>query len=179
MTDFVVLTCPSCGGKLHIRSHIDLFACGYCSTELKVNRGGGIVSLDPVIEGIDRVRVGVDKTASELAITRLKSDMHSLETGIKKIADWFREVCPDNEILKRSLNIDVFVKAVEDDLSNRKKALNKKSSRFWLFTDRKSLEIKRRDMDTLENALGKLKSLVSDLRGKRSELKRHEQIVSQ
>ena len=46
----------------------------YCGTEFTVNRGGGIVSLAPVVDGLMRVQRGVDKTASELAIARLQRD---------------------------------------------------------------------------------------------------------
>ena len=55
MADFVSLTCPSCNGKLQIGKDLERFACGYCGTECVVNRGGGIVSLSPVVEGLKRV----------------------------------------------------------------------------------------------------------------------------
>lgn len=79
MTDFVTLSCPSCGGKLEITSDIDRFACAHCGTEHVVKRGGGLVSLAPVTEEIRRVRAGVDKTASELAIKRLTEEIEQLE----------------------------------------------------------------------------------------------------
>ncbi len=82
MTDFITLTCPTCGGKLQITSDIDRFACSYCGTEHIVKRGRGIVTLAPVIEGIRNVQVGVDRTASELAIKRLKEEIASLESQI-------------------------------------------------------------------------------------------------
>jgi hypothetical protein len=79
MADFVTLSCPSCGGKLEITSDLDRFACGYCGKEQVVRRGGGVVSLAPVVEGLKQVQVGVDKTASELALQRLKQDIADLE----------------------------------------------------------------------------------------------------
>lgn len=78
MADFVSLTCPSCKGKLQIGKDLERFACGYCGTEFVVNRGGGIVSLSPVVEGLKRVERGVDRTASELAIARLRKDIDDL-----------------------------------------------------------------------------------------------------
>jgi hypothetical protein len=78
MADFVTLSCPTCGGKLQVTPDLDRFACAHCGNEHVVRRGGGIVSLAPVVEGIDKVRVGVDKTASELAIRRLKEEIADL-----------------------------------------------------------------------------------------------------
>ncbi len=179
MTDFVALKCPSCGGKLQITSDIDLFACGYCGTELRVRRGGGIVSLAPVVERLDKVRAGVDKTASELAITRLKSEIPSVESQVREVVDWFRERYPDNRLLRRTGNIDIFVKAIEDDLRSRRTALSREKGGFRLFTNQKAEAAKRREVEILEGMLGKLTSLVATLRDKQSQLRRHEQIVSQ
>jgi hypothetical protein len=78
MSDFVTLTCPSCGGKLQITNDIDRFACGHCGNEHVVKRSGGIVALAPVVEGLAKVQVGVDKTASELAIARLEREIADL-----------------------------------------------------------------------------------------------------
>jgi sensor histidine kinase YesM len=80
MADYVSLTCPSCGGKLNITSDIERFACGHCGNEHIVKRGGGIVSLAPVIEHLIQVKNGVDKTASELAIKRLQEEIFTLES---------------------------------------------------------------------------------------------------
>jgi ribosomal protein S27AE len=78
MPVFVTLTCPSCGGKLEITPEIDRFACGHCGNEHIVRRGGGIISIVPVVEGLREVRAGVDRTASELAIIRLKQELAEL-----------------------------------------------------------------------------------------------------
>lgn len=80
MADFVTLTCPSCGGKLQITQDIDQFACGYCGNEHMVKRGGGIVALAPLVEGLTRVQAGVDKTAAELAMPRLSREIADLNT---------------------------------------------------------------------------------------------------
>lgn len=50
----------------------------HCGTEFVVNRGGGIVSLSPVVEGLKRVKRGADKTAAELAIARLRKDIDEM-----------------------------------------------------------------------------------------------------
>ncbi len=77
--DFVTLTCPTCGGKLKITSDINRFACGHCGNEHIVKREGGLVAIAPVIEGLNDVRIGVDKTASELAINRLRQELRELD----------------------------------------------------------------------------------------------------
>lgn len=78
MNDFVTLTCPSCGGKLQITKDIERFACGHCGNEHVVKRSGGVVSLLPVVEVLQEVQLGVDKTASELAIRRLSEEIDQL-----------------------------------------------------------------------------------------------------
>ncbi len=83
MADFITLRCPSCDAALQITPDIERFACSYCGTEYLVRRGGGIVSLAPVIEGSKNVQIGVDKTASELAIRRLYEEMATLDHKIK------------------------------------------------------------------------------------------------
>ena len=88
MADFVTLTCPSCGGQLEISRDIDRFACAHCGREHLVNRSGGIVSLSPVIDALKKVGVGVDKTAAELAIVRLKNeitDLYGKRAGILQL----------------------------------------------------------------------------------------------
>jgi hypothetical protein len=84
MADFVTLSCPSCGGKLQITNDLDRFACGYCGQEHLVRRSGGVVSLAPVVEGLKQVQAGVDKTASELAIRRLREDIGQLQDQVEE-----------------------------------------------------------------------------------------------
>jgi DNA-directed RNA polymerase subunit RPC12/RpoP len=84
MAGFVTLTCPSCGGKLQVTQDIERFACSYCGSEHVVKRSGGIVSLVPVVEGLKKVQSGVDRTASELAIRRLRDDITALEMARDK-----------------------------------------------------------------------------------------------
>lgn len=79
MPDFVTLSCPSCGTRLQISNELSRFACSHCGNEHVVKRSGGIVSLDPVVEQLKNVRTGVDKTASELAIKRLKDEIETLK----------------------------------------------------------------------------------------------------
>ena len=87
MDDFITLTCTSCGGKLEITTDIERFACAHCGTEHLVKRGGGIVSLAPVIEIIRGIKDGTDKTASELAVARIKDDISRIEYKMNALID--------------------------------------------------------------------------------------------
>lgn len=87
MPDFFTLTCPSCGGRLQIGNDVERFACGYCGGEHVVKRGGGIVSLAPVIDEIKKVQTGVDKTASELAIARLTPEIEKIKKMPKQVQE--------------------------------------------------------------------------------------------
>jgi hypothetical protein len=86
MAEFVTLSCPSCGAKLKIENNLKLFACSHCGNEHMVKRTEGVISLAPVVEQLKGVKTGVDKTASELAIQRLRNEIQDLEqqkNGIK------------------------------------------------------------------------------------------------
>ena len=101
MTDFVSMTCPACGGKLGITKDIKSFICQYCGNEFLVRRGDGIISLSPIADDIRKVRVGVDKTASELAIKRIPKELVELESSRKKIAWELTTINYDIERLSR------------------------------------------------------------------------------
>jgi len=51
------------------------FACGYCGSNLIVERKGGTVSLKSVTDAIGKVQIGTDKTAAELALKSAKRNM--------------------------------------------------------------------------------------------------------
>jgi len=75
MQGFVTLTCPSCGGKLEITNDLERFACAHCGNEHMVRRSGGVVSLAPVVQELRSIKSGVDRTAMELAIRRIKEEI--------------------------------------------------------------------------------------------------------
>jgi predicted Holliday junction resolvase-like endonuclease len=85
MPDFITLTCPSCGGKLKITNDLQRFACSYCGTEHIINRGEGVISLAPVVESWKKAQIGIERTASEMAITRLKEEIAELDKEIGRV----------------------------------------------------------------------------------------------
>jgi len=83
MSEFITLTCPSCGGKLQITNDIERFVCANCGTEMLVRRGGGIISLSPIIAEVEDVRRAAESTAAELAITRIQKEVDSLNNQLR------------------------------------------------------------------------------------------------
>lgn len=83
--EFITLSCPSCGGKLQITNDIERFACMNCGTEHIVKRSGGIVSLSPVIDVMQGVKSGVDRTAAELAIMRHEKHLIELQEKMDQL----------------------------------------------------------------------------------------------
>ena len=82
MTDYISLTCPTCGAKLKITDDMNRFACGHCGSEHIVKREGGAISLVPLVESEKGTNDGVDKTESELAIPRLEKEIKQFESVI-------------------------------------------------------------------------------------------------
>lgn len=86
MARAIPLKCQSCGGRLEIHADMTTFACGYCGTEIVVERRGGTVSLRVVTDAIHRVEAGTAKTAAELALVRLKQDLSRKEAERNRMA---------------------------------------------------------------------------------------------
>lgn len=82
MSDFISLTCPKCGAKLQVENGVEQFACAHCGTEHLVKRGGGTISIAPIVEQLQSVNKGVDKTASELAIKRLRDEIREIKASM-------------------------------------------------------------------------------------------------
>ncbi len=82
---FINLNCANCGAKLEIYDDMDHFACGYCGTEMLVQRRGGTVALRAVTEAIKKVQVGTDRTAAELALVRLGKELEQLKADRSQV----------------------------------------------------------------------------------------------
>lgn len=55
MTDhFVKLKCENCGSGMDVYDDMDRFACGYCGTEIAVQRRGGTIVLQPTAHNSSR-----------------------------------------------------------------------------------------------------------------------------
>lgn len=85
MVSVTAFSCTKCGSPLELPSGIDHFACAHCGVHHSVKRGGGIVSIEPIVEGLDEIREGTDRTSSELAIKRLKKERASIKHRIQDL----------------------------------------------------------------------------------------------
>jgi predicted RNA-binding Zn-ribbon protein involved in translation (DUF1610 family) len=83
--DFITLACPSCGGSLNITPDIERFACAFCGKSHLVRRQGGIISISPIVERLDRIASSSDQQAAELAINRLEQAARRLRDQISKL----------------------------------------------------------------------------------------------
>jgi len=83
---FVLLSCPSCGGKLDVYKDMERFACAYCGTEMLAQRRGGTVSLQAVTQAIRSLQNGTDRTAAELAIARYSGELRELQARQSKLS---------------------------------------------------------------------------------------------
>lgn len=90
-TSTVALSCPKCGARLEITARISVFACSYCLANVMVERAGGIVSLS-LVDAVSLVQKGTDKTAAELAISRLKVDLHKATAELEDYSDRTQEL---------------------------------------------------------------------------------------
>ncbi len=81
---FISLNCANCGAKLDVYDDMERFACGYCGTEMLVQRRGGTVALRAVTDAIKKVQIGTDKTAAELALVRLDKERQQLRAEFDK-----------------------------------------------------------------------------------------------
>lgn len=85
VANLITLTCPTCGAKLKLKDGIHLLVCASCGNEHMVHRDGGAIYLAPIAQDVKHIRVGVDKTAAELAIPRLRKEIEALDERITTV----------------------------------------------------------------------------------------------
>jgi hypothetical protein len=61
-----------------VYDEMEQFACGYCGTEIAVQRRGGTVVLKSITQAVKNMADGADKTSAELALMRLKEEAGNL-----------------------------------------------------------------------------------------------------
>jgi hypothetical protein len=91
-TDFISLTCQSCGAKLDVYPDMERFACRNCGAEMIVQRRGGTVGLKSITKAIRGIQIGTDKTAAELALLRLQNEVAILRQEHAKAMDNLRSL---------------------------------------------------------------------------------------
>lgn len=83
---------------------MDRFACGYCGNEHIVKRSGGTVRLESVLnavasveKAVNKLQPGVNRTANELTIARLKEECAVLEPKIGELQSQIKLKGPGGE----------------------------------------------------------------------------------
>lgn len=84
---FITLKCQSCGGKLDVYDDMKRFACGYCGNEMLVQRRGGTVSLEKVVEVFEKVEISTNKATAEMAIARIGIEKDELVDKLTAMND--------------------------------------------------------------------------------------------
>lgn len=95
----LTLTCPSCGSKLKVTEQVHLLVCANCGNEYMVHRDGGAVYLGPIAQDVKQIRVGVDKTAAELAVARLTKEISAVNDELEdaKRQDYTHLIATSND----------------------------------------------------------------------------------
>jgi len=83
MTEITKLSCPACGGKIEVKENSDQFTCIYCGTHLQIEKSKGEIAIKPFIQAVKTMQSSMDRTASELAITRIKPELDALQAQRK------------------------------------------------------------------------------------------------
>ncbi|PKO02222.1 MAG: hypothetical protein CVU43_08890 [Chloroflexi bacterium HGW-Chloroflexi-5] len=75
MNDFILMTCPTCGGKIKIQQDVNQLVCIQCGNEFIVRRDENSIGLVPIIEKLGKINIGVDRTSYELSVRRIKEEI--------------------------------------------------------------------------------------------------------
>lgn len=94
MDQTIRVNCPSCGSTApHSQKDHD-FTCEYCGTRFQVKTSSGNIELAPLINTVNDLKFGMDRTGSEMAIRRIKDEINELQASI-------RPFLPEYERLKQ------------------------------------------------------------------------------
>ena len=155
MEDFVTLTCPNCGGKLEITNDIERFACAFCGQEHIVKRGGGIISLKPIANDVRGIKIGVDKTAAELAIVRLTKEINRLiQERDNIIPNFYERHIRDNNCVTLDNEVYIVIKDLIRRVDGRRISLLLSNDVLYEMMKKRILNISLTDLDYFtENAI--------------------------
>ena len=69
MSDFILLTCPSCGGNVEIREYNKKYICSYCANEVVIKAGSELE------KSINQIAIG-DLSSSIIELNEKKQDLY-------------------------------------------------------------------------------------------------------
>jgi flagellin-specific chaperone FliS len=81
--EIIGMTCRQCGGSLKISKDADQIICQHCGTEYLISFNEGAISVKLLSEGLKKIQVSTDKTASELALVRIKKEKEQVAVKIQ------------------------------------------------------------------------------------------------
>lgn len=134
------MTCRQCGGKLTISRDADQIICQHCGTEYLISFNEGAISVKLLSEGLKKIQVSTDKTASELALARIKEEKKKILDQMEGAEQYLSQ---EGVSFLRSENWD----DPEKFLSLCQKKLEKEESIIFLFSNKELIS----DMKALIN----------------------------
>lgn len=75
MSETIKISCPACGSTSSRKEGLSDFVCHYCGTQFRVEHKNGGISLSPIMESMQTLQTGMDRTATELTVKRLKEEI--------------------------------------------------------------------------------------------------------
>lgn len=120
----IKLSCVGCGSNLDISQDMNKLACGHCGTQQIVERSGGAIHLRGVAEALSKVQVGTDRTAAELAISRISKELEEgqyqraenenywMSIRNQKLYDWNTHIRSNESTIKSYTVLGAFLGAL-------------------------------------------------------------------
>jgi len=78
MSEVIELICKNCGGKANFDLSSNIFKCEFCDSKFLIENKNNNISMQPLIQSMDSLQNGIDKTASEFAIVRIQKELDNL-----------------------------------------------------------------------------------------------------
>ena len=113
--EFISMTCRNCGGKLQISKDADQVICQNCGSEYLITFKEGTISIKSLVEGVMKIQESTDKTASELALERIRQDKLNIE---KELIDYLIEVRwmdRKDKLYPISYIVDYYQRSIENE----------------------------------------------------------------
>jgi hypothetical protein len=178
--EILSLNCPNCGGSLEIPSGLKNLVCNYCKSSLQLFQNESVTALQILSEGLDGVRNDTTKIASELALSRIQSEINSLQKEKDKKLGIISEAA-ENEYLG-DLRREVINLVLENPIIHNLTSSRKEFYNYWnlsssiqepeLFYDLVANYLKREDfLFLVEILINKKESYILQPK-KRSELEK-------
>ncbi len=99
MSEIVILACHNCDSQLEIGVEIERFACASCGSQYRVQRGGGLVALIPLVD--EGAEIASRSAQVQAEIKALENDLWYQREGIPQEAVYQFFVMLDDVLYSR------------------------------------------------------------------------------